>query len=240
MTNNENVEEFLKSLPSGYINDHPFKTKTLTDDERITILKNAEKDALHSFYKTMFLRQYVSDFMTEGITPLQHLESKEQKQIIDRARDAVISKSNYALITINPTADITQEVLTKCITKFVSRKLITSWFYVYEVRKEDFSGLHCHMIVYRNSKPNDLKRGCQNTFKNICDVKNPSILNIKYIDEENIINQKIPYLLGHKQDKKKPGIDATIKYRLENNLLDFYESTPPLPCRGAEKIALID
>lgn len=207
----------------------------LSRGEKLTILKKAQSDALYQFYKGLFSRQYVVDFMTEGKTPLDGLESNEQKLIIERARNAVVSKPPYALITINPYHTITLDDLEKYVNKYKKRKFIDAYMYVYEVRKEDLSGLHCHMIVKYNCKPYDLKRNTQNTFKHVCDESNPSILNIKYISED-ILPSKIEYLKGHKKDDKLPGVNATKEFRFQNGLARYYDSTPPLPCRGAEEI----
>lgn len=210
--------------------------KYLTDEEKVEVLKKAEKDALYGFYKSLFMRQYITDFMTDGKTPLEHLESNSQKVIIDRAMNAVQSKSNYCFLTVNAYPHISQDILTKSVNKFVNRKgIVSSYFYVYEVRKPNYDGLHCHIIFYRKGKPNDIKRGAQSTFKDICNVSHPEILNIKY-PSEDIIQDKISYLLGEKKESKQKGVEATIAYRTEYNLCPYYESTPPLPCRGAEKI----
>lgn len=224
-TFDEQCDRLLKELNRS--------TSLLTEEEKKMLLKKAESEALHAFYKSMFLRQYIGDFMTEGITPLDGSESNAQKVIIDRARNAVVTKPPFALITINPYPVITLDELTKAVNKFKKRKIIDAYAYVYEVRKEDFTGLHCHMIVKYNCKPYDLKRNVKSTFKNVCDESNPSILNIKYIEEQNLYS-KLQYIKGNKKDAKMPGVTATKEYRFQNNLCELYESTPPIPCRGAE------
>ena len=206
---------------------------TMTSSEKIAVIKKAESDAIYAFYKSLFSRQFAQDFITEGITPCGELETNSQKVIIDRARNAIITKPPYALITINPYPTITLDELVKYVNKFKKRKFIDSYLYVYEVRKEDYSGLHCHMLVKYNCKPYDLKRNSKSTFKNVCDESNPCILNFKFI-EEDILQSKIEYLSGNKKDEKQPGVIATRQYRVENGLQKIYESTPPLPCRGAE------
>lgn len=228
---NANCDELEKMLQD--YNSKNTSVDLLSRGEKLEILKKAQSDALYQFYKSMFARQYTKDFMTEGITPLSELESESQKVIIERARNAVVSKPPFAFITINPYPQITLDDFTKYINKFIRRKIIDSYYYVYEVRKKDLTGLHCHMLIKYNCKPYDLKRNMQNTFKNVCDESNPSILNLKYI-EEDILQSKIAYMNGEKKDAKKEGVEATKIYRFENGLSDYYESAPPLPCRGAE------
>lgn len=193
----------------------------------------AQKDAIYGFYKSLFSRQYVLDFMSEGKTPYAVFESYDQKQLIEKARNAVITKPPYAFITINPYKEVTLDELQKYINKFIKRKIIDAYYLVYEVRKNDLTGLHCHMLVKYNCKPFDLKRNAKSTFKNICDDSNPCILNIKYI-EYDILESKINYMNGNKKDAKSEGVQATKIYRFQNGLSDYEESTPPLSCRGAE------
>lgn len=207
-------------------------------NEAKEIILKAERDALYAFYKSLFQRQYVSDFMSEGILPHDHA-NEDQMEVIRRARDMVVSKPPFALITVNPYKQITLDELTKYVLKFVDRKIIDNYMYVYEVRKSDMSGLHCHMLVKYNCKPYDLKRNLKSTFKNICDESNPHILNIKYISDD-ILPSKIEYLKGNKKDAKKEGVLATIKYRTENGLCPVYNSTPPISCRGTEETLLIE
>lgn len=218
----------LESIPS-----------IITDEERKAVIKKAELDAIYAFYKSLFSRQFCQDFIVDGITPGQHLETDSQKVIIDRARNAVITKPPYALITINPRLTITYEELEKAVNKFKKRKFIDNYLYVYEVRKEDFSGLHCHMLIKYNCKPYDLKRNAKSTFKHVCDSDNPSILNIKFIAED-ILPSKIEYLKGNKKDSKKPGVIFTKEFRFSNGIPDIFESTPQFPCRGAEYLEASD
>lgn len=196
-------------------------------------INKAWMDAHYQSYKSLFMRGFAQSFMIDGETPSPHLEDSEQKKVIERVRNSVISKPPYAFITINPYATITLDQFVKYVNKFMKRKFIDAYYYVYEVRKEDLSGLHCHMLIKYNCKPYDLKRNLQSTFKHVCDESNPHVLNIKYI-EEDIIQSKISYMQGNKKDAKKEGVMATKVYRVENALSDFYESTPPFPCRGAE------
>lgn len=211
----------------------------LTNDQIREQMVKAQKDAIYGFYKSLFSRQYVLDFMSEGKTPYENLETDDQKQIIDKARNAVVSKPPYAFITVNPYKEITLDELRKYVNKFLRRKIIDSYYLVYEVRKEDLSGLHCHMLVKYNCKPYDLKRNVKSTFKNVCDETNPCILNVKYI-EYDILQSKINYMNGEKKDAKQEGVKATKVYRFQNGLPDFQESTPPLPCRGAEYLSFED
>lgn len=212
--------------------------KIILDDDQIKQqIKRAQQDAIYGFYKSIFSRQYVLDFMSEGKTPYEELETPAQRAVITKAINAVITKPPYAFITINPYKQITLDELRKYVNKFTRRKIIDAYYLVYEVRKEDLTGLHCHMLIKYNCKPHDLKRSSKSTFKNVCDESNPSILNIKFI-EYDILQSKINYMNGEKKDAKQEGVKATKIYRFQNGLSDYEESAPPLSCRGAEYLTL--
>lgn len=190
------------------------------------------KQATVAFWKALYSRQMMTDFMESGKVPYEP-NDKQRMEYINNARNALMSKPIHALITVNPKPGITLCELQKKLEKYISRKFIDGYIYCYEVRKEDHTGLHCHILLKYNCRPYDLKRNTKNTFKTLCDSNNPKILNIKYI-EEDLLKSKIEYILGNKQDSKKDGVKASIEYREQNNLSPYYESTPPLPCRGAE------
>lgn len=211
----------------------------ITDEERKMVLKKSYLKAAEKFYTMAFTRQMVQDFMVEGKRPFQELENGEQHRLLTKAVNSIAIKGEYCFMTINVYPHITLDSLQCKVEKFVKRKgIVKSYFYVYEVRKEDngnFDGLHCHLLFYRKCKPNDVKRGAQSTFKDTCNTTHPEILNIKYISEELAI-EKIEYMMGQKKESKQKGVEATERYRHEYNLEPFYESTPTLPCRGAEEI----
>lgn len=198
---------------------------------KATVVK-AYTEAVHMFYKQLFTRQLVSNFMETGETP--HLPNDPTlRAIAERASENISSKPPYILLTVNPREDIKLNELKSKVEKYVGRSIVTSFAYVYEVRDVD-SGLHCHILFQYKGKPYDVKRCTKNTFKNITNVDNPHCLNFKYVEEANLFD-KYQYLLGNKTEKKLKSVNATKLYRLTNNLQPIYESNPTLPCRVALK-----
>lgn len=205
-------------------------------DEKI--IQKARKDALYQFYKTLFLREYVTNFQETGETPLNHLETEEMKKLVYSSANRLITKPPFAFITVNPRPDVTFEQFDKLVKKFVNRKIIQKYRYVYEIRNEKFEGMHTHILVEYICRPFDLKRNCKSTFKNICMFNNPEILNIKYINE-SIIPDKMMYQDGEKKSEKMNAVYHTREWRVMNNIESVYESTPPFSCRGAQKTSVL-
>lgn len=209
------------SSPPKWISD---KNKKYKD-----IINKAYKDALYEFYKHAFKSQIVRNFLEEGTIPYQP-DDPVQVELLHNAADAACTKSPYIFLTVNPRPEVSLEGFRKKIEKFVNRKCIDAYQYVYEVRKkegEEYKGLHCHILLRYICKPYDFKRGAKNTFKTICDVNNPQILNFRYIDSNDLI-QKINYMKGEKQDKKLPAVKLTQEYRKKFKLEDMYISKRPL------------
>lgn len=211
-------DEYLKKLfdehEKNILQKYPPK-KMYSDIE-----EKAYREALLQFYKTIYLRQMVEDFMSDGKTPLE-ISCPERRAMIERRASSCVTKPPYCMITVNPRPDTSLDLFKKKIEKFVNRKMITDYAYAYEVRNSE-GGLHCHLIVKYQSKPFDLKRGAKSTFKDICDSKNPEILNFRWIDESDL-SSKVNYILGNKQSKKLKGVKETEKYREENNLQPLYQ-----------------
>lgn len=209
------------------------------------VIDKAYRDATYDFYKHAFKSAMVANFMETGKIPITP-DNAMQVELLEQARDRVITKSPYILLTINIAPGITFKELEKQIIKFSKRKIIRAYKYVYEIRdkKQDtYTGIHCHMILQYTCKPYDFKRSAQSTFKNVCDVKNKSILNIRYIDPSEIPD-KIEYIKGKKQDKKKKGVELTKLWRKENTIAEIYESELPLgtevPLLGSVENEIID
>lgn len=207
---------------------------SISDDVKEELQIKAYKDAFYQFYKTLYTRQFISDFMEDGTLP--HIpKNAEMLKYCQKASDRISVKPPYILLTVNIRPDVKLDVLVAKVNKFVKRSIVSSFIYAYEVRKEDMTGLHCHLLCKYVCKPHDFKRGAKSTFKDVCNVSHPEILNFQYIDEPRL-RDEINYVKGVKNEKKKEGVKASIEYRKQNNLQDFYESTPNLPCRGAELI----
>jgi len=199
----------------------------------------ARDDAIYQFFKTSFLRQFVTDFMESGTMPLGVKLSDGLDKTMTRQFLANSTKSPYLLLTINPKPGVTFEQLDKVVKKLVKKKTIKHWEYVYEVRAEEqkgeYTGLHCHILLEYHDKPFNFKRGVKSTCKNICNVAVSSILNFKFIPMEHVPD-KHNYLLGDKKDAKLEGVNLTNEWRELNNIDAIYESNPPLPCRVTQEV----
>lgn len=229
--------DYQKIMDEGFKNSIFSKPeeKGINNSEKLTLRKKAYSDAYLQFYKTIYLRSMVGQFMTDGIVPNIDIDPT-MKKLIDYQINQTITKPPFLMVTINPRPDVILNDLKKSILKFVSKKSVIQYFYVYEVRNED-GGLHCHVILKYEIKPYDFKRSAKNTFKNICDSSNPSCLNFRFIEEE-LLDSKINYLLGNKRERKLKGVEHSIAYRKKYNLEDYYESSPPLPCRTTQTITV--
>lgn len=229
-------ESYMMAIGQMDIPDEPDEKKVrqlrqgiLSQSEQNATIKKAYNDALYQFYKTMFLRDMVSNVAERGVFPIKS-DLTMIRDVHERTTDRLSSKPPYMLITVNVKTDISLRMLMKKVEKFISKKTITSYAYCYEVRNSE-GGLHCHLLVHYTPKPYDFKRSTKNTFKTLCDVNNPSCLNFKFVEEENLLS-KYKYINGEKSDKKNASVLASAKYREENKLAKIYESSPPLPCRA--------
>lgn len=215
----------------------PIEEIKITENELDKINKKAYMEALHGFLKISYQREMVRQFCQDGILPYVPKDLK-LKQMLESQADALSTKPPFMMVTVNPRNDVTLSQLKKKIEKFINKKTIMTYLYVYEVRKEN-EGLHCHIILQYESKPYDFKRSGKNTFKTICDSSNSHCLNFKFITEADL-PQKIDYLLGNKKDSKLAGVECSVNYRKINKLPAFVESSPKLLCRATLKLPLID
>lgn len=226
---NFDLNEFV---PKNFISAEDILKNKLNDitlEDIKKVHKKAYLESLQCFYKTAYLREHVRRFAEDGSLPYTP-DDPSLREMLHNQANTLISKPPYMLLTINPKTD-DLESLQKSVKKFIKKKTIKHYLYCYEVRKQN-AGLHCHILLEYDDKPYNFKRGTKNTFKNICDVNNPHILNFKFIELDHI-QSKIDYLKGDKKESKQEGVKATILYRTEKDLLPIYESNPPFPCRVA-------
>ena len=206
--------------------------------EEIDLLTTAEKQAKILFTKQMLLKQYTEDLYNDEQTPIP-VPPRIKETVLNNTR----KKPRNILLTINPRPDVSLDELKKVVNKFLSKKSITHYIYCYEVRKETeenvFQGLHVHILFTYTSRVNDIKNSAKRITKKICDSENPSILNIKFIQDE-LIPEKIKYLRGEKKTSKKAGVLATKKYRKICDLKDLYESEALFPCKGPNEVIIAD
>lgn len=209
------------------------------DEEDIKIIAKAKRDAKYQFYKTLFLRSFVQDFMSDGKVPDEAILTLEDQQIITRQALRNTTKSPYAFVTFNiDEKKCNLEVLQKTLIIFLKTKAIKEYAYVFEIRaceNSQFTGLHAHVLLRYTCRPWDLHRSAKTKFKNLMNVDNHSCLNIKYI-AELLLPDKINYMLGGKKQSKQKGVELSREYRALHNLEEIYDSCPPLPCRATPQI----
>lgn len=132
----------------------------------------------------------------------------------------------YFFITICPYDYIELEKIQKAVTKFLKKKWMQKYLYVYEQREDDpdkpYNGIHLHFIVHRTGiAKSDVIREIYNTCKNI--VGSKQSVDVKLLKTERDLYIKINYLLGAKSSKEKmlkQLVDR--KFRQEKNLLSYY------------------
>ena len=116
---------------------------------------------------------------------------------------------NVLFVTINPRPDVGLETFHKSVRKYLSKCWIDTFVYVLEQRGTNQSdlgkGFHCHVLLWKsdNKKSHEVIRETKNTFKSVCSVDNPSVLNIKNCKDGDIDKRK-NYMLGHKSTESDP------------------------------------
>ncbi len=204
---------------------------TLNDDDIQALLRKAKIKV----YSRLAESYYTRKFYETGIIDIRDSNPEEMTKILNKEFERNVTKPPYWLVTVNPRPGTTLDDLQKYVKKFVGKKTIKRFFYVYEVRKSDFSGLHWHCLVETTNKPYEFKIGTQNTFKNICDAKNSHILNFKNL-ADTVLEDKVNYMKGAKKESKESGYLASVEFRKEYYLEPFYESGIPFTCRDTQKI----
>lgn len=200
------------------------------------IIRKAEEDAKYQFFKTLFLKQYVSEFMTDGKVPNEAQLTSEQKSVVVRASLRNMSKPPFIWFTMNPRFDVPFEKIKKLAESFVKKKAVTKYFYTFEVISEEHRHIHMHIVIEYACRPWDMLRAIKRHFVEVTNVNNTEILHIDYIREE-LIEQKINYMLGDKEEDKLPDVVHTREWRILNNLPPYYESSPTFPCRATPLLA---
>jgi len=142
------------------------------------------------------------------------------------AKLTVITK-NHLFLTINPPPEIDICKFQTYIKRIVNKKWIIKYLLCYEQRGENDEtkgrGFHVHILIEHNPmKPSHIKRELANTLKDIMDVENYHILNIKHIDSTEA-KRKINYIIGTKKEAEKHTKQHyDIIWRKEMNLDPYY------------------
>lgn len=193
-------------------------------------LRTVEKKAQEKFIEQVLLKHYSENFANSGEMPTDVEDVKEITLAADKVSERYNRKPRNCLLTVNPKPGVSLDELKGLMLKLISKSYIDRYLYVYEVRKADYTGLHVHMVCTYTGRPNNFQRGIKSLFRRVCDVDNSSILNFKFLPDE-LVSEKLDYLLGKKQKKKQVGVQASIAFRKDKDLQPHYESDPPLSCR---------
>jgi len=187
------------------------------------------------FYKQKYLKQlnmkYELELLGEEMKKMKNDNIKLTEQL--KEQTAKEHNNGYLFITINPktlrkSGHLLEEDVKKfekLILKFINRNFIEEAWAVIEQRgttEEDAGqGYHGHIELKRslNYRPSDIIKGAKNTFKSLCDTKNPHLLNCQ-IHGEDFHKDKLEYIEGVKTGEgkdKKQEIDKTFrkKYNLQ-------------------------
>ena len=111
--------------------------------------------------------------------------------------------------------------------RLLNKKWINKYLLCYEQRwetdEEKGKGCHAHILMEHSPiAPSHIKRELANTLKDIMDVKNYHILNIKFIDSEEA-KRKVNYITSTKKDQDKHlKQDMDILWRISMSLDPYY------------------
>lgn len=194
---------------------------------RAKIVQKAEDEAQRIFIRQMYLRSY-SQSVGDGDVPFP-VDCPQALDVVSKQTERLNTKPPFCLLTVNPRPEVKLADFKKKLLKFLGKKTVPEYFACIEVRKNE-DGMHAHILCRYTPPPSQFKRSTKNTFRDVCDSDNSCILNFKFL-QEDLLPDKIKYMLGEKQQKKQKGVEDTKLFRKKYDLPDYWESNPPLSCR---------
>ena len=204
--------EFPKDL--GKLDDYFAKSKAV-DDAYEAFRKNKFQKIISMEYEAELMGQKWIDI------------TSHEKSLKDKLKEkkAIEHNNLYCFITISPKADYEFSKFKDKVQKFVERNMFQQYRYVFEQRgtkpEEAGKGFHAHILVKRNLdyKPSKISVNSKNTFKDVCNVNNPNILNIQHIGAE-FARDKDEYMTGVKTGEGKDEKQEIDKLWRETNHLE--------------------
>lgn len=150
---------------------------------------------------------------------IQELRDKQEKY-----KEEI--KKEWYFLTVNPAPNKKLPDFLKTINKALSKKWISYFIYVIEQRGESEAelgkGFHTHIIFNKGIKHCKVVKEMANSFKNMCDVSNYHLFNLKNIGDEEKL-RKIEYITGQKADTEKHlKQQMDIIYRQKEKLKSYY------------------
>ena len=202
-------------------NTNEFRKLAFGDNiEMIPYDDNVVKANLDELVNKAIFRGF-SKAITDMVCDATKLEIREGKitndklvRIYEGYKKNIDNKyGNILFITINPRPDVTLDEFIKACNKFKSKVWIEDYIHVYEQRgtteQDSGKGFHSHILLWKpdSKKSHEVIRETKNTFKNICSIENPQILNIQNCKEEDI-EKRTNYLIGQKGLQNDPSKEA--------------------------------
>ncbi len=130
--------------------------------------------------------------------------------------------STFEFVTICPPEGTEFGLLASKVKRFVERRYVKRFVFVYEQRSATaevpFFGLHVHILIEHSSTHGIVKRAVQNLFA-------PWITHCDAKKEKWALEDKVPYLLGHKTEPKKQAmVERDRAWRLGLGIENIYFS----------------
>lgn len=193
---------------------------------------NPETDPVLNQYCVKFVRELEHTQKSIGyhLAEIHHHKVDRLRQLDSLSK--FDNGNDYFWITVNPKPSISLDVFTKVISRFITHKWIETYIYVLEVRKEDFSGLHLHLLAKRrnpSSKKWRVKQDLERSFgKVVSSATNNHLINLAQVSEE-VAKDKLLYMLGNKSSKKAHSLAHTIAWRRDKTIPSYYTGTSTFP-----------
>lgn len=225
-----NIDEILQSIKSFNPPD-PYVDNKEEIDKGVHMITRDREEKNRNFVKDFRERLMLTNHYNRCDEEGKPYES-DYKTIIDQETNSRTTKPPYILLTVNVKPGITYELLKQVVDKFIKKKCIVAYYGCYEVRKENFDGLHCHILIHYSGRPYNINRSIRSHFKKVCDTTNNSCCNVKYIAEE-LLQEKVGYINGVKQNKKLPAVGFSDAWKQDRH---FGESA--FTCRTPSELII--
>jgi len=165
-----------------------------------------------------FLKEQPIELPREFSSSSQRLEEKTEEDKKGQKQNL----SNYAWITVNPKKDVSLEQLLKAVKKMYSHKWISRYMYIFEIGDNGHN--HSHGLIKFDEFPrHKVVTQTKNSVKQICDINNSHCFCIRFVTED-VAYDKVQYMLGLKASNKMDAVQATEKWRADNNIEKYYIS----------------
>ncbi len=191
------------------------------------VKKKAYKAVLDKEFRSYFLHKLENS--PEKISNDKDITWEIQELMKSKQEKQKSASSTHIFFTVNARPEIRLQDLEQSFHKAMKKKWITEYHAVFEQRSELEAnmgeGPHIHILVNRGTEPSKARKELKNSFKNVCDIDNPSIFNIQWRKDSGVV-KALDYIKGLKKDSdkdKKMVIDKL--WREKNSLQNIYTNT---------------